>query len=410
MRTTPMSFDFADSSNRQIYAHWHVPPLERLFGDTLDFHWDLYELTHLHRRGHNSGKDDGHCTAWPSPPYRAPVWQIIAERIGAKRFLEVGTGLGYTAALMADAGGPDSRVDTIEIDPVHADLAEAELSKRGVSDRVRILRGDATEILQTLDEPYDAVFSDGGQSDISHELRRLTRPGGAGAGIKSRLREPLIGALTDLRASLANKTEPELEALSRARRRLPKDSLGRVVMNCGLVCYPALPGRLCTIDDLLAIRDRERSGLLSRIVNDLKNDRRVCAAWLSGSVSRGDDDGLSDLDFMSLIVAKYIARRNGETVGRMTSVIARTLTEAANLLDSNLPLPRRDAAQRSAIGSASPTVQFEFLYGLALDATRLHQELEDQGAAIPSEAIPHIYRFFELTESMAAGQLGPPYR
>ena len=218
MRRTPMSFDFVDSSNRQIYAQWHVPLLQRLFGDTVDFHLDLYERTHFHRREHNAGEDDGTCTAWPSPPYRAPVWQIVAERIGAKRFLEVGTGLGYTAALMADAGGPKSYVDTIEIDPVHADLAEAELGKRGLSHRVRILRGDAKDILQTLDEPYDAVFSDGGQNDISDELRRLTGRRGAGAGIKSRLREPLIRVLADLRASLANKIEPELEALSRARR------------------------------------------------------------------------------------------------------------------------------------------------------------------------------------------------
>ena len=212
-----MSFDFVDSSNRQIYAQWHVPLLERVFGDTLDFHWDLYGLTHLHRREHNGGEDDGPCSAWPSPPYRAPVRQIIVERIGAKRFLEVGTGLGYTVALMADAGGHNPHVDTIEIDPVHADLAEAELGKRGLSNRVRILRGEAKEILETLEEPYDVVFADGGQNDISIELRRLTRRAGAGADIKSRLREPLIGVLADLRASLANKDRRESEVLSGAR-------------------------------------------------------------------------------------------------------------------------------------------------------------------------------------------------
>ena len=158
-----MRFEFAYSSNRQIYAQWHVSLLERLFGDALDFHWDLYELTHLHRREHNGGEDEGLCTAWPSPPYRAPVWQIIAERIGANRFLEVGTALGYTAALMEEASGPSCHVDTIEVDPVHADLAEAELDQRGLSDRVRVLRGDAADMLQIMGEPYDAMLSDGGQ-------------------------------------------------------------------------------------------------------------------------------------------------------------------------------------------------------------------------------------------------------
>ena len=274
------------------------------------------------------------------------------------------------------------------------------------------------------------------------------------------------------------------------------------------------------IADLLAIRDQERSGLLSRIVDHLKNDQRVRAAWLSGSVSRGDHDGLSDLDLsvvvtdesvndfvdnrrayaarparpvlvmdnianappdgayllvfyagevgpqhvdwswqseskaripdderilldraglpvapgaewrqeahrppgpplrdarrvevlthkitffwaMSLIVAKYIARRNDETVARMTSLIARTLTGTAELLDSNLSMPGRDVALSSDVESEAPARQFELLQGLASDATRLHDELVDQGAAIPWEAISHIYRFFELTESMS---------
>ena len=62
------------------------------------------------------------------------------------------------------------------------------------------------------------MFSDGGQNELSNELRGLTRRGGAAAGIKSRLREPLVGVLADLRASLANRSEPELDALSSARR------------------------------------------------------------------------------------------------------------------------------------------------------------------------------------------------
>ena len=103
---------------------------------------------------------------------------------------------------------------------------------------------------------------------------------------------------------------------------------------------------------------------------------------------------------MSLIVAKHIARRNSETVARMTSLIARTVTEVAQLIDSCLSLPGTDAAIHSDIERELPTRQFELLYGLAGDATRLHEGLVDQGGAIPSEAIPHIYRFYQLTESM----------
>ena len=219
-----MTFEFVDEFNREVYAEWHRPLLDRLFGDVIELYHDLYQLTHSHRRDHNGGIDDGTCTAWPSPPYRAPVWRIIADTIGAKRFLEIGTAMGYSAALMADAGGPDSQVDTIEIDPAHADLAEVELGKRGLLDRVRILRGDSANILPELPGPYDVVFTDGGQSDMSSELSRLTRPGGASPEMKGRLREPLMRVLAGLRASLDTKEQREAVVLSRAR-----DSYRRVV-------------------------------------------------------------------------------------------------------------------------------------------------------------------------------------
>ena len=141
----------------------------------LDLHHDLYHLTHVHRIEHNGGSNEGPCVAWPSPPYRAPVWRLIADKIGATRFLETGTALGYTAALMADAGGPACRVDTIENDPIHADIAEKELARWGLLDRVRVLRGDAGDVLLSLREPYDVVFSDGGGGNIDEHLERLTR-------------------------------------------------------------------------------------------------------------------------------------------------------------------------------------------------------------------------------------------
>ena len=174
-----MRTEFADRGNQEIYVEW-TRALRPVFGDRMSLHYDLYELTHTHRIEHDRQSGEGTCTAWPSPPYRAPMWPMVVASVKPTRFLEVGCGLGYTAALMADAGGPQACVDTIESDPLHADLAEKELSRRGLADRVRVLRGDENAIIPTLTRTYDVVFVDRGrrESEDWPKLKRLTRQGG----------------------------------------------------------------------------------------------------------------------------------------------------------------------------------------------------------------------------------------
>ena len=212
-----MPFQFASEFDRIVYAEWHQPLLEELFGHEIDLHHDLYERTHFHRREHNGGADNGLCGAWPSPPYLAPVWRLIAKKIRAKRFLEVGTAIGYTAVLMAEAGGLGSLVDTIEIDPRHADRAERELVEGGLSDRVRVLRGDARSILPTLTRPYDVVYADADGGSTADDLSRLTRPGGAAVEVKDNLRGPLIEILDELRDTLDLGSKPDAVAIQDAR-------------------------------------------------------------------------------------------------------------------------------------------------------------------------------------------------
>ena len=136
----------------------------------METHSDLRRKTNEHRAEHG-------CTAYPSPD--SALWSFVFAMTGARRCLEVGCGLGYNAAVLAEALGPDGTVDTIENDPTHADLAEAELAGRGLAGRVRVLRGDAAEILRTLEEPYDMVFIDGGDtSDLVFAAKQLVRDGG----------------------------------------------------------------------------------------------------------------------------------------------------------------------------------------------------------------------------------------
>ena len=110
---------------------------------------------------------------------------------------------------------------------------------------------------------------------------------------------------------------------------------------------------------------------------------------------------------MSLIVAKYIARRNGETVARMTDLVARTLTELASLCGNSMaPLEGLE----DGLEAASAQTQFQVLRKLARRADALGCQLAYRGIAVPAEAVAQAYRFFELAESLATqdADLLPP--
>ena len=60
------------------------------------------------------------------------------------------------------------------------------------------------------------------------------------------------------------------------------------------------------IEDLLSIRWRERAELLRCIDQSIRSDCRVAAAWIAGSVARGEDDALSDLDLYIVVADNAI--------------------------------------------------------------------------------------------------------
>ena len=115
------------------------------------------------------------------PPTHGALLALLAQSIGARRALEVGTLGGYSAIWLARALGPDGHLDTLERDPHHAAVARANLAQAGLSERVTVHEGVALDRLATLIPPYDLVFLDADKENndayFAHALR-LTRPGG----------------------------------------------------------------------------------------------------------------------------------------------------------------------------------------------------------------------------------------
>lgn len=121
---------------------------------------------------------------WISPE-QASFMQILLKSAGARRVVEVGTLAGYSAIAMARALPPRAEgglLRTIEIEPRHADFAEAWIARSDVADRVEVHRGAGADVLAGFeDDSADAAFLDADKAGYSTYLReclRIVRRGG----------------------------------------------------------------------------------------------------------------------------------------------------------------------------------------------------------------------------------------
>ena len=77
-----------------------------------------------------------------------------------ERILEIGAAVGFSALLMSEYAGNGCRIDTIENYEKRIQKAEENIKRAGKEEQIHLLKGDAMEILKTLEEPYDIIFVD----------------------------------------------------------------------------------------------------------------------------------------------------------------------------------------------------------------------------------------------------------
>ena len=107
--------------------------------------------------------------------------EILIKTRGVKQLLEIGTAVGYSAGIFAQAMGEDGHVTTVDRDERMIAQAKANIAAMGYQDRIKILEGDAQETLAALEGSFDMVFLDGGKGHYIHLLEdciRLLKPGG----------------------------------------------------------------------------------------------------------------------------------------------------------------------------------------------------------------------------------------
>jgi predicted O-methyltransferase YrrM len=109
---------------------------------------------------------------------------ILARVHDARRILEIGTLGGYSTIWLARALPDDGKLITIEIDPKHAEVARANVTRAGIGSKVKVLTGNALEILPQLEKsqegPLDLTFIDADKASIPFYFEcalRMSRKG-----------------------------------------------------------------------------------------------------------------------------------------------------------------------------------------------------------------------------------------
>jgi predicted O-methyltransferase YrrM len=85
---------------------------------------------------------------------------LLAQALGARRILEIGTLGGYSTIWLARGLPGDGRLITLEADPKHAEVARSNIARAGLSDVVEVRLGKALETLPGVEGPFDFIFID----------------------------------------------------------------------------------------------------------------------------------------------------------------------------------------------------------------------------------------------------------
>lgn len=125
------------------YLEQHATPMDEVLHE-------LYRETHLHAMNPRMA----------SGPVQGRFLQLLCQLIQPKKVLEIGTFTGFATICMARGMGSDGLLTTIEANEEYEGVIRKYLAKAAVADRVRLIIGDAKEVIPTLEGGFDMVFID----------------------------------------------------------------------------------------------------------------------------------------------------------------------------------------------------------------------------------------------------------
>ncbi len=97
-------------------------------------------------------------------PNQGKFLHLLARAMGARKILEIGTLGGYSTIWLARALAPGGQLITLEANPIHAEVAQANIKRAGLDRVVELRLAPANDSLAQLVKekrgPFDFIFID----------------------------------------------------------------------------------------------------------------------------------------------------------------------------------------------------------------------------------------------------------
>jgi predicted O-methyltransferase YrrM len=107
-------------------------------------------------------------------PDTAQLMSILVRSSKCQRMLEIGTSSGYSTIWLAHAATvTGGHVSSIERDAAKIAMADSNLIRAGLRDKVTLLLGDATKIVGEQEGTFDFVFFDADRLSAPEQLKLL---------------------------------------------------------------------------------------------------------------------------------------------------------------------------------------------------------------------------------------------
>lgn len=93
--------------------------------------------------------------------------KMFCAMMSAKRILEIGTFTGYSAICMAEALPKDGELHTMEVNDEMEEFLNEVFERSGMSEKIHLHIGDASQLIPQLEGQFDVVFMDGNKRHYS---------------------------------------------------------------------------------------------------------------------------------------------------------------------------------------------------------------------------------------------------